>query len=322
MRSYKRTITTGLVAVLAAACGGGGNGSSPEPPDDRLAITSANAPAVAGTVLQSVVAVVDLGSIVDAAPVATTGPVIMGLKSAKSLGVRGFQAAIGPETLPCAVSGTVTLSGNLADPYTLSPGDSIIATFDTCDDGVGVVIDGAFDGTVVGFSGDTDLIQARLTMDVDATALSVTVDGETVTTDGGYTFTVDTLSTPVISLEVSGDSLRIASPQDTITLENFSEVQTQNLTAVPRPITFEAGGSLTSAMLGGRVEYSTPLLFEAFDDDYPYTGEMLIMGANDSSVRFVALNQTNVRLNVDPNGDGAVESTIDSLWDDMWQSNP
>jgi len=320
MCSYKRVFVAGLVVAAVAGCGGGGggggNGSGP-PADDRVAITADNAPAVAETVLGSAVAVMDVGGIMGGTPIAATDPVLTGLKHAKTVVARGQQAAIPPETLPCLGSGTMTLSGNIADPYTLSAGDTITMSFDACDDGDGTVIEGSFDATVVEFTGDLDLIQARLTLDVNATDLAVTAEGQTVTTNGGYTFTIDTLSTPLYSLEISGDSLRIIAPADTITLENFSEEQTQNVTAVPRPVTFEASGSLTSSALGGRVEYSTPLLFEAFNDDFPYTGEMLVTGASESTVRFVALNETNVRLDVDPDADGNVEHSIDSLWSDM-----
>jgi hypothetical protein len=317
---FSRTLLAALLAGFSACGGGGSSGGGGDGPitDNRVPITDSNAQTVTTTVIESVVAVIDFGTILDATPIAASSPVMSTLRALKPrLGAASY-APVGPETMPCAVSGTITISGNIADPFTLSTGDTIEADFADCNDGDGVVIDGLFSARVEHFEGDLDLIQARVELAIEATDLSVSGDGDTVTADGDFTFVVDTLSAPLVSLEISGRSLTVSAAGQTVTLQNFSEEQTQNETAVPRPVTFEARGRLSSSSIGGPVDYSTPVRFEAFDDAFPYTGEFLIVGADESSVRLVALNETNVRLDVDEDGNGSAERTIDLLWDEVW----
>lgn len=318
MRTLSRLIILTSLAVLVPGCGGGGGGSSGPDSDSRVPISASNAELVAATVLGSVVAVFDFGGVIDTSPIAAGGPGINTVQRLKTMPLGASQSPIGPETFPCYVSGSVTISGDIADPTTLSAGDRITADFDVCDDGDGAVIDGVFDASVVSFTGDLDLINARLTMSVDAVNLSITSEGDEVRANGDFTFTIDTLSAPVVTLEVTCESLSVAASGTTVTLADFSAIQTQNATATPRPVSAEADGRLTSNTLGGSVDFSTPVRFDAYDDSYPYTGELLVVGRNESSVRLVALNDTNVRLDVDSDGNGAVDAVIDRLWDEIW----
>ena len=60
---------------------------------------------------------------------------------------------------------------------------------------------------------------------------------------------------------------------------------------------------------------STISTLQSFGDDYPYDGEIEIVGANNASIRIIALDATTVRLEVDSNGDGTVDDVIDTTWD-------
>ena len=51
--------------------------------------------------------------------------------------------------------------------------------------------------------------------------------------------------------------------------------------------------------------------------DYPFAGEMLITGANNATIRLIALDSVNVRIETDTNGDGVVDATEDTTWDDI-----
>jgi hypothetical protein len=61
------------------------------------------------------------------------------------------------------------------------------------------------------------------------------------------------------------------------------------------------------------VVYSTPVTFEGFDDGYPHIGELLVTG-DDSSLRLVAVDEVNVRIDIDPDGDGTVDTSIETTW--------
>ena len=148
-----------ITSLVVVACGGGGSGGGggDTPTLSPLSITTANAPAVSGEVVNATDAVEGFGggsSGTILAAVTTTGgdrqslvDVIRSqldrfplLQNAASNAVVG--AVVGPTTFACAVSGTTTVSGNLADPASLSAGDSLSATFSSCDEGNGSILGG------------------------------------------------------------------------------------------------------------------------------------------------------------------------------------
>jgi hypothetical protein len=67
------------------------------------------------------------------------------------------------------------------------------------------------------------------------------------------------------------------------------------------------------------VSYSTPVTFEGFDLDYPGTGEFLVEGDN-SSARLIAIDNVNVRIEVDTDGNGTVDETINTTWAELTAS--
>ena len=56
-----------------------------------------------------------------------------------------------------------------------------------------------------------------------------------------------------------------------------------------------------------------------FDNDDPSDGEILIIGAANSSILLRILNSVNVALDVDDDGDGfdAGDVTVNTSWDEM-----
>jgi hypothetical protein len=64
------------------------------------------------------------------------------------------------------------------------------------------------------------------------------------------------------------------------------------------------------------VTYSTPVVFTGFDNDYPDTGELLVEG-DSSSARLIAMDNVNVRIEIDADGDGTIDDTIDTTWAEL-----
>ena len=77
-----------------------------------------------------------------------------------------------------------------------------------------------------------------------------------------------------------------------------------------------ASGTLDSSQLPGAVTYSTPVTFEGFDDDYPGTGEFLVEGEN-SAAKLVALNNVDVQILIDADGNGEFETEILTTWAEL-----
>jgi len=198
----------GLVMAGLAGCGGGGsgggNGLGTTVPQQPIKITQANAVAVAGVVLEAVLFDdINPGSIVGTASVTTRNPTprsrrfdLAGVMRAQlkrfpmlatQTGVR-IAVVIPPTQLPCAVSGTVIISGEIADPTgeTLSPGDTLQGTYDNCNEGDGVVVSGKMLFVVQSISGDLDVPPYDYTVTVTFSNLSFsdTVSGERLTLSG------------------------------------------------------------------------------------------------------------------------------------------
>ena len=77
-----------------------------------------------------------------------------------------------------------------------------------------------------------------------------------------------------------------------------------------------ASGTLESSQLPGDVVYSTETTFQGNEGEYPSTGVLLITGDN-SSARLVAVDATNVRIDIDNDGDGTLDETIDLTWAEL-----
>jgi hypothetical protein len=311
---------------LLTACGGGsdsgGNNGNP-PPSAAIPITSGNGLLVAQVTYQSASSSGDLAGM--AAGNGLTGNSGGGLyKPAMSTpGIIGslMQVAIPETQQPCAVSGTLTISGNLADPITptLSAGDTITADYDNCDDGIGEVIDGRIEFEVVAFSGDVLSGLYDMTMAMLLTNFQVTTAQDVVLANGDGTATLSALQAPYVEAAVSGRSMLTAYNSSTETLSNYSSAQTFDGTLAPAPFTLLTSGTLDSSQLSGSVTYSTPVMFEGFDANYPTTGQLLIVGDASSARISAQANGVDVIIEIYSNttGEGTPDETIMTTWTEL-----
>ena len=84
---------------------------------------------------------------------------------------------------------------------------------------------------------------------------------------------------------------------------------------VPTSYLAELNGRLQSTVLGGSVDYETVESVQASgDDNPPYTGVILITGAENSAVRIVIVSDEVVRLEIDVDGNGVVDEFVDTTW--------
>ena len=175
MSATVRILGMSLVLALVACGGGGTNGTvTPVPPVVGTAvITAANAPVITGDVLDAAFESGELGELVGTGGGGAPPTLGFMLNASVSPEVRLFpfpvilydiplfpfpvilyNISLGPVTTLCALGGSVTLSGEIGDPLTLSSGDRINFDFDMCDEGNGSVVDGGFEFLVDSFQGD------------------------------------------------------------------------------------------------------------------------------------------------------------------------
>lgn len=312
-----------LTAVFVAGCGGSSGDSGPGnppvtvPPPD-LAISSGNSMQVlqvayltasdsgdmAGLVTNTGISA-DPGSV---SKVPLPGPLVKAMRTAVS------NVPFGPETLPCDVSGSMTVSGDISNPLTLSAGDTINMDADMCDDGLGEVLDGLIAATVTVFTGDITSGLYNMTMRLDISNLQVTTAADVLLSNGDVTVMLDTTTPLYVAASVRGDAMTTSSNTSTETLYSYLTSQTLDAGVSPSPSTMTASGTADSSELGGVVEYSTPTMFQAFDNDYPSSGELLVTGANGATVRLIVIDNVDIRIEFDSDGMAPPDETIDTTW--------
>lgn len=323
-----RWLVTGwcaLIAMLLSGCGGGGSGGGASvPPASKIIITSANAPQVASAAINSAYALNGQSSALGQ----VLGVSITTNSSAPSLGAitrRIFKQAIQvtapvavtgvvvKDTVSCWSQGTVTATANVANVNSLTAGDSISATFDTCDDEFGVLITGTINLTITNFSGDPLLLGAfTLGVRVSTPGLLV-MDGlhsEAIT--GGFTLTSTSPNGVNITDSFSGSSLTITANGVIGTFTNFNMTATRNIST--NAYTFSISGTIASSTLGGSISIQTTNTISGVDPSDPDTGQLVVSGANGTSVTVTVIDSTNIQLDVDEDGDGVADKTINTTW--------
>lgn len=317
-----------LVALLtAAACGGGGGGTDagtqnpPPPPAAGLAITADNATTAAKASYEAALGSSELTDLGGSLGFSATG----GSDYAKPAGyaaVSGFlvdvmhKIPLGPDEFPCAVAGSVTISGDVSNPLTLTPGDNFVVESSACDDGVGEVIDGLLSFTVSAFEGD--LLVGAYALSIDATVddLQIASAEDTITSNGDASVSLDTRSAQLVTASVSGNAMTTDSNSGSDTLSSYVTEQTVDSSTAEGLFTLIATGSLDTTRLAGAVDYSTPLRFEVLGEGYPHEGQLLVDGEN-SSALLVAVNNVDVRIEIDLDGNGSVDEIINTTWAEL-----
>ena len=222
----------------------------------------------------------------------------------------------GPTTLPCDVSGSLKISGDLENPLTLTAGDSIRANYDNCDDGAGEVIDGRLDSIVDAFRGDLLTGAYDLTMTMDLIDFQSATATDVLMVNGDGTATLNNLEAPYVEASVSGNSLTSDSNGSTQSLFAYSSAQTLDAGLEPAPYTMISSGTLESSELSGVITYTTTVMFEGLGSDYPNIGELQVDGGG-SSARITAVNSVDVQIEIDTDGDGMVDETIMTTWAEL-----
>lgn len=322
-----RSAHSGLIALslFVAACGGSGGasfGGTPPPVGSSIPIDGSNGVAVTRLSWEAAVAsggLADLGAAAGITGSTGNGSTIAERASRREGLLHDIISMVpfGPDVFPCdGGTGAVTISGDLAVPGTLTAGDTFLIEYDLCDEGFGEVIDGTVSLTVNDFAGDLFLGTYLLGMGADVDALSVATASDTIVGSGDAAITLDTTDTPFITAGVSGTVMTQDSQSSSETLRNYSSSQTFDGNLIPAVYTMEASGTLDSSQLPADVVYSTEATFVGNEGEYPNTGVLLVRGDN-SSARLVAVDATNVRIEIDSNGDGNADEIIELTWAEL-----
>lgn len=320
-----------VIFFLISGCSNSSSGPVGSP-DPTLTITSNNAMQVGKVAYESADGSQQLGDTGGGLIfVGTQGPgsIVESSRSFVSkIGNAGngeSQVPVPPETISCAVSGTQTVSGEIADPVTptLTAGDYFQVSYSACDDGLGDIKNGTVRMDIDAFSGDFigEMFSMTFTLTLTNFQVSVfegqsTTPTDVLTSNGGATLSLDTMNYPFVSTSISGNSLVVDSNGSSESLTNFASMLSVDGNVFPSPYTTTSSGTLDSTQLAGVIRYSTPVAFEGLGNDYASSGEFLVEGLG-SSLRLIAENNVDVRIEVDTDGDGTVDVTINTTWAEL-----
>jgi hypothetical protein len=330
-----------LVAWAAAltSCGGGGGGGPDNPPASLIALTAANrdtvAHAAAGSLLAlgatSAVPVLDgAGGVAwretpqartnaPARPLAMLlGSVVRSAMNATAASGRETQqAVVANPPQACSVGGTMTVTlDDLDNNGVPSLGEPVAIVFNHCQDTPSEVIDGK--ATVTITSGTQTSFSA--TMSLSQLSSEATNGRHGLTLDGVMTLGLTTLSATSDRLVLTASGPVTAAIHthlpfsDTVTLQSgFAAESTYDSAGAVTVTTTQ--GTLASVAAGGAVSIATDIPVRQLDADaYPYAGVMRISGQK-GVMLVTALSTSQVRIDLDADGDGSYESTVSPTWD-------
>jgi hypothetical protein len=297
-------------------------------PADLVSIDAGNAESITREVLSASFGSSDLGTVAggdilgaDGGPSALAVH-LAGRRTIQAAGQAVRQAAgqvqpsanYGPEREDCLVSGTNTFSASLASLDTLTPGDHFTAVYEACDDGDGTVYNGQLRIDVRSFTGDLFADLYRLDGRFTFTNLAITEDGITETSNGTLNVDMNLLTPDLESDIITLTRFALSSGNTDWTFHDVVSNVEDDHRGNAWLTTLSESGSLASSNFEGRIDYGTLTPFQSVDGDYPTTGVLRIDGANGASVVATALNEENLQLAIDWNGDSVVDETRLMAW--------
>ncbi|MFW2405893.1 MAG: hypothetical protein ACN4GT_14065, partial [Gammaproteobacteria bacterium] len=222
----------------------------------------------------------------------------------------------------CPLGGMMTISAEIQNPETLSAGDSFSLSYAACDFGDGVLANGGISFRVTSMVGELNGDNIQVGFDLTITNLEIAQVGDGATIDGDLSMSLNL--TPVAStVSMSGSSLSITSGLETIMMSEFSTTVTADLSVFPESFTLQSSGFLMSSEFDGEVQFSTEIALQGSGEGNPGTGQLRVTGADGANVKVIPLDAQNVRLELDLDGDNAVDEngTLDMTWQELLQQD-
>lgn len=326
---------TAFVASLSA-CGGGSGGGSPGTPggttstvQPQLAISSGNAEVATGEVVDTGSTAIGGGSIGSDAVTGVQLNVGQGsglnqiarwsieqIRSHRGQLLAAVSAVVVNTTENCTGGGSVALSWNDADDNNdLSTGDSFSLSFNNCvEDGMRLS-SGTIGLSNLVLNGDPSVMGPwSLSASLSFASVQISEGGQTARINGDMSIAAQTTDGVTVSSTVSGTTLSISENSVVKSLRNFNFSYQENQNTLAFSLNYS--GTLDIGRLSGRVSFQTSTPFTGTDiiNSWPTDGVLVMTGANNATITLTAQGGDAVRLDLDTNGDSAVDQTINTTW--------
>jgi len=224
----------------------------------------------------------------------------------------------GAQVLPCDTGDANLVINDTGDPG-LTIGDSARFTFVNCVNGadsIPVTMNGTLAFEVVDVTG-TPPGPFSYALTCTFTNFSISLLGATVTVNGGFTLELSTDDADTYTAVVHGDyySVHAQAGQQAYwgTISNFRLARTYTESTGIYFVNLMA--TVAGSQIGGEATYVTTVPFTGTDPDDPDTGTLVVTGAEGATATLIALDNVNVQILLDLDGDDTTDATIDTTWD-------
>ena len=337
-------LTLVAASTILVACGGGGGGDdSPNPgtPSDpgtpstpsvstQATITPANYVAVAQQALSTNAFLLNATSLVVGAQVSDSSVLVrFGQEQLSKLPGRIANApvqAVGAtqtSTEACNGGGSLTIVENDRNGnQQADPGDSVSLTANNCVSG-SEVLNGQLTVTLTGVTGNLDGYPYTLAGTVNYQNLEAKSTTARVMANGNMALTLSARSDFDQDVALAIASFAVTSTYggatSSQTLTDYSTSLKIRPAASNVNWTTSVKGTLSSTAIDAKsVSIDTPVAFvRSGNQAYPASGQAIIIGAAGTKVRITATSATNVTIDLDADGNGSYETTVNKAWSEI-----
>ncbi|TXT36870.1 MAG: hypothetical protein FD135_3982 [Comamonadaceae bacterium] len=348
-----KSVAVTLSSLVLVACGGGGGGSTTTATPTAatpiattpttttpasstaavVALSSTNQSTVAQESSSSAFLLLSSAQLVTGAQAADEAALVGFAKSmvdklplyiADAKANSTLTGVVPSQTYACAYGGTLSASVVDADNNGLiSAGDSVTATSNNCKEWMGTIT-GSLAFSVSSLVGTFGVAPYNWAVTMKFSNFAVASAQYSSSINGSLTLNENyksinsnsqTISTPLAEM-----SATYAGVTRTRTLSSYSATSTTvpDATYVYLRSDTVSGVVSSSALSSQSVTFSTPTtMVRRGTDTYPSSGVFLITGANNSQLKLTAVSATQVRQDLDANGDGTFESTSTVAWNTL-----
>jgi hypothetical protein len=320
-----------ISATFLAGCGGGGGGDSATPAAAPIAITSSNAPDVAanavsasnginqsGDVSSLITSGVTVNSSTAASPSLVNASLQQIYKVLENQPAPNLVAGVtATQTFACT-SGTITGTATVTNQSVISNGDSVALTANNCFDGTSTM-NGSFSVTFSNLSGTPGTNNAWSgTLAMIFKNLKITTGSEAEQVNGDMKVGITQRAHLDADASITGNSLQLILSRNGATvvdrtLSAYAYNGTVKANLETYTDNFTVSGNLKNAGTGS-LTVTTTTMFQQLSGAYPHLGVLKVVGAGNTSLILTALDNTNVRIDIDKTGDGVTDETVNTTW--------
>ena len=315
------------VLGLLQACGGGGAATdSGTTPSTGSVVSEANGPALAGATYAALFPIFDLSNTrLDLLTTNDPTPrseqatalslVLQQLWALKGLSNAQWVARVSsPQVQSCtyfgAASGSITITSTDTNANgILDAGDSVRAQYSSCYHG-NVPVQGSFTLRLNTLTQTNTQLDASVSVQFTSLVGAGAQTGDSVSGDLSLVASINS-ATPSITAQVQGSALAVNEGSKTSTLGSYTGSVAISTGAA---YTTSVSGTIASSLYTGTYALTTPTAHTGVVGASATAGAWRLIGSTSGSMVMIALGTSGMRLTVDANRDGTLDSDQTLSW--------